>query len=64
VVPEKKLSRNVETLEKAMFLQSVQLFFSRKSGELVLEDELLGSHAKDGKIRTLSTKDRNKRTSI
>ena len=48
------LLRRLEPIEKMMFEQSRQILMNTKGGELVLDDELLGSRAKDVETKTLS----------
>jgi hypothetical protein len=50
----KNLLRRLEGLEKMMFKPSLEILLNRKSGELVLDDELLGYRAKDVETKTLS----------
>jgi hypothetical protein len=50
----KNLLRHLEPLERMIFHQSTEILLNRKSGELVLDDELLGSRANDVKTKTLS----------
>ena len=41
--------RRLDSLEKLMFEPSNELLLNKMSGELVLDDELIGSRAKDGR---------------
>ena len=59
MVPEKKACAFCRNLGKAS--QSVQLCLNRMYGELVLDDEHLGSHAKDDKLKVLSTRRQKKK---
>ncbi len=46
--------RNLEELEEKMFRPSISLMMNKKSGELVLDDELIGSQSSDVECKTLS----------
>jgi hypothetical protein len=44
---QKNRLRQLEPLEKVMFEPSIEILLNKKSGELVLDDELVGSRASD-----------------
>ena len=46
--------RKMEILEDKMFQTSVNILMNKKSGELVLDDELIGSRSNDVECKTLS----------
>ena len=46
--------RKMEILEEKMFQPSVDILMNKKSGELVLDDELIGSRSNDVECKTLS----------
>jgi hypothetical protein len=45
--------RKMEILEEKMFQPSVDILMNKKSGELVLDDELIGSRSNDVECKTL-----------
>ena len=46
--------QNLEVLEEKMFAPSIKLIMNKKNDELVLDDELIGSHSSDVECKTLS----------
>jgi hypothetical protein len=51
---DKNRLRNLEELEEKMFAPSIKLIMNKKNGELVLDDELIGSRSSDVECKTLS----------
>jgi hypothetical protein len=51
---QKKSLRKMEIIEEKMFQPSVNILMSRKSDELFLDDELIGSWSSDVECKTLS----------
>jgi len=51
---DKNRLRNLEELEEKMFAPSIKLIMNKRSGELVLDDELIGSRSNDVECKTLS----------
>ena len=50
---ENRLTK-IEIIEETMFKPSVNILMNRKSGELVLDDELIGSRSSDAECKALS----------
>ena len=48
------LLRNLAPLEKELFSKSVETLLCRSDGNLVIDDELIGSRAKDVESKALS----------
>ena len=51
---DKNRLRNLLEMEEKMFAPSIKLIMNKKSGELVLGDELIGSRSSDVECNTLS----------
>ena len=51
---DKNRLQNLEELEEKMFAPSIKLILNKKNGELVLDDELIGSRSSDVECKTLS----------
>ena len=49
---DKNRLRNLEELEEKMFAPSIKLIMNKRSGELVLDDELIGSRSNDVECKT------------